>query len=138
MDSLEIDELLRIPAGRHALPAQEVARLQRERMVRAVILCTAQDGYSATTIADIVARAEVSRTAFYEQFAGKEECFLSAYAQMATAMREAVIATTTTAGVGRSRRRNHHAQHLSDHPVPALHRAGSQSRRILGQEHRHG
>jgi AcrR family transcriptional regulator len=37
-------------------------------------------GYLATTIADIVRHARVSKRTFYEHFADKEECFLSAYA----------------------------------------------------------
>lgn len=91
MDSVEIDALLRIPAGRHTLPPAEVARLQRERLLRSVIACSAKKGYRNTTIADVVARAEVSRTAFYEQFKGKEDCFLEAYAQTASALRRAVV-----------------------------------------------
>lgn len=35
-------------------------------------------GYAATTLADIVGRARVSRSTFYEHFASKEECFLEA------------------------------------------------------------
>jgi AcrR family transcriptional regulator len=93
VDSVEIDAPLRIPAGRHTLPPEEVARLQRERLLRAVTACSAENGYQATTIADIVARAEVSRTAFYEQFESKEQCFLEAYGQMARAMRDAVVAS---------------------------------------------
>lgn len=38
-----------------------------------------QKGYGATTVAEVVARAGVSRKAFYEHFAHKEECFLAAY-----------------------------------------------------------
>lgn len=91
MDSVEIDAPLRIPAGRHALTPERVARLQRERLLRAVTACAARDGYGGTTIADIVALAEVSRTAFYDQFDTKEECFIAAYRQMAAAMRGAVV-----------------------------------------------
>lgn len=91
MDSVEIGAPLRIPAGRHTLAPEEVGRLQRERLLRSVIACSASDGYQSTTIADIVARAEVSRTAFYEQFGSKEECFLTAYTEMSAAMREAVV-----------------------------------------------
>src|SRR5207253_2083261 len=36
-------------------------------------------GYPATTVADVVERAGVSRRTFYEQFADKEACFLAAY-----------------------------------------------------------
>jgi AcrR family transcriptional regulator len=93
VDSVEIDAPLRIPAGRHTLSPEEVARLQHERLVRSVIACSAEKGYGSTRITDIVARAEVSRTAFYEHFESKEECFLAAYGQMAAAMREAVVAS---------------------------------------------
>jgi AcrR family transcriptional regulator len=93
MDSVEIDPLLRIPTGRHALSPEEVAGLQRERLLRSVIACSAGQGYHSTTIADIVGRAETSRTAFYDQFESKETCFLAAYEQTATAMREAVVAS---------------------------------------------
>jgi AcrR family transcriptional regulator len=39
----------------------------------------AEKGYAATTVADVVERAGVSRRTFYEQFADKEACFLAAY-----------------------------------------------------------
>jgi AcrR family transcriptional regulator len=39
----------------------------------------AEKGYPATTVADVVERAGVSRRTFYEQFADKEACFLAAY-----------------------------------------------------------
>ena len=39
----------------------------------------AAKGYAATTVADVVARAGVSRKTFYEHFADREECFLAAY-----------------------------------------------------------
>src|SRR5947209_14808937 len=101
MDSIEIDAPLRIPLGRHSLPPAEVARLQRERLLRSVIACSAHNGYQSTTISDIVARAEVSRTAFYELFESKEDCFLEAYAQMAAAMREAVVSSGRDAAAWR-------------------------------------
>lgn len=39
----------------------------------------AAQGYAATTVADVVARAGVSRRTFYEHFADREDCFLAAY-----------------------------------------------------------
>lgn len=39
---------------------------------------TAERGYHAVTVGDIVNRARVSRAAFYRQFAGKHECFVAA------------------------------------------------------------
>lgn len=38
-----------------------------------------EKGYAATTVADVVERAGVSRRTFYEQFEDKESCFLAAY-----------------------------------------------------------
>jgi AcrR family transcriptional regulator len=70
-----------------------VASRQRERLLRSVIACSATRGYQRTTIADIVGRAGVSRSAFYAQFESKDECFLAAYALMADSMREAVVAS---------------------------------------------
>jgi AcrR family transcriptional regulator len=36
-------------------------------------------GYTATTVSEVVARAGVSRKAFYQHFPNKEECFLATY-----------------------------------------------------------
>lgn len=36
-------------------------------------------GYQATTVADVVRRAAVSRSTFYARFADKEDCFIAAY-----------------------------------------------------------
>ena len=93
MDSVKIEAELRIPTGRHTLPREEVARLQRERLLRSMIACSAEQGYQETTIADIVSLAETSRTAFYEHFESKEACFLAAYEQMAGAYIEALVAS---------------------------------------------
>ena len=43
----------------------------------------AEKGYVATSIADIVSRARVSRSAFYACFRAKEDCFLAGYAEEA-------------------------------------------------------
>lgn len=36
-------------------------------------------GYKATSVADVIAEADVSRTTFYKHFEDKQECFLAAY-----------------------------------------------------------
>nr|WP_246344839.1 TetR/AcrR family transcriptional regulator [Conexibacter arvalis] len=41
--------------------------------------CVAEQGYAATTVADVIARAGVSRKTFYEHFADKHACFLAAW-----------------------------------------------------------
>jgi AcrR family transcriptional regulator len=69
----------RLPSGRHGLTREAVVASQRGRLVDAMAQVVAEKGYPATTVADVVERAGVSRRTFYEQFADKEACFLAAY-----------------------------------------------------------
>jgi AcrR family transcriptional regulator len=69
----------RLPRGRHALSPEEVLRDQRERLVDAVPRVVAERGYEATSVADIVKAAAVSRNAFYKNFSDKQECFAAAH-----------------------------------------------------------
>ena len=69
----------RLPRGRHGLPRRFIVHNQRERMLLAVAEAVAEQGYATTTVADIIARARLSRRTFYEHFSDKEECFLAAY-----------------------------------------------------------
>jgi AcrR family transcriptional regulator len=55
-------------------------------MLDAVTRAVVDKGYARMTVADIVARAEVSRRTFYEQFENKEDCFLAAYEAGAQAL----------------------------------------------------
>lgn len=54
---------------------EEAARNQRERLFAAMVASTEIRGYSATTVADLLQLAGVSRATFYEHFADKEDCF---------------------------------------------------------------
>ena len=69
----------RLPSGRHGLTREAVVASQRSRLIDAMARVVAEKGYPATTVADVVERAEVSRRTFYEQFDDKEACFLAAY-----------------------------------------------------------
>jgi AcrR family transcriptional regulator len=69
----------RLPSGRHGLTREAVVASQRGRLVDAMVQVVAEKGYPATTVADVVERAGVSRRTFYEQFPDKEACFLAAY-----------------------------------------------------------
>ena len=69
----------RLPSGRHGLAREVVAASQRTRLIDAIAQVVAEKGYPATTVADVVERAGVSRRTFYEQFDDKEACFLAAY-----------------------------------------------------------
>lgn len=69
----------RLPRGRHALAPEEVLRDQRERLIVAVPSVVAKRGYEATSVADIVKAAAVSRNAFYKNFSDKQDCFAAAH-----------------------------------------------------------
>jgi AcrR family transcriptional regulator len=48
----------------------------RLRLLDGLATSIAERGYRASTVADIVRNARTSKRTFYDQFAGKEECFL--------------------------------------------------------------
>jgi AcrR family transcriptional regulator len=60
-------------AGQHA----EDAGNFRQRLLDALEAQIAEDGYSHTTVADIVRRARTSRRTFYEHFESREACFVA-------------------------------------------------------------
>lgn len=66
-----------LPRGRTSLDSSDANAHQRSRLQRAVISAVAANGYQATTIADIVERARVSRSVMYREFDGKQDCFLA-------------------------------------------------------------
>ncbi|MGW4245556.1 TetR/AcrR family transcriptional regulator [Nocardia sp. NPDC004722] len=63
---------------RHRAARDAVLTSQRGRLLEAMVECVEAKGYSATTLSDIVARARVSRSTFYEHFSNKEHCFVEA------------------------------------------------------------
>jgi AcrR family transcriptional regulator len=65
-------------SARPELPREFVAGHKRRRMMDAVAELTAEQGYEATKIADIVRQAAVARKTLYDNFDGKEDLFLSA------------------------------------------------------------
>jgi AcrR family transcriptional regulator len=75
---------------RPELPREFVAGHKRRRMMDAIAELTAEQGYEATKIADIVRRAAVARKTLYDNFDGKEDLFLSALDTTQTEMRVAV------------------------------------------------
>jgi AcrR family transcriptional regulator len=68
-----------LPRGPQALPREEVAAHQRERLMDAMVQAVNERGVVATTISDLVARAGISRRTFYEHFENKEACLLATY-----------------------------------------------------------
>lgn len=69
----------RLPRGTHGLDPAAVVYSQRMRMYFGVLEAVAERGYAATTVADIVARANVSRRTFYQLFRGRDDCFAAAF-----------------------------------------------------------
>lgn len=85
-----------LPRGRTRMPAGKVETAQRARIQRAAIAAFAEIGFAATTVADIVARARVSRAAFYRLFDGKQACFLAAILAGRDAMMPRIVAAALT------------------------------------------
>lgn len=67
------------PSVRPALSPEFVAGHKRRRIMDAIAELTAEQGYDATKIGDIVSRAGVARKTLYDNFEGKEEVFLAAF-----------------------------------------------------------
>lgn len=68
------------PDGEGALaPRPLLPVTQRERLIDAMARTVAAQGYAATSVADVLREAGVSRRTFYERFSDKEDCFLAAY-----------------------------------------------------------
>ena len=78
-ESIPLPPLDRLPSGRHRLSREAVKQSQRGRLLFAIAQVVAERGYAAATVADIVDRASVSRSTFYEQFPDKEACFIAAF-----------------------------------------------------------
>jgi AcrR family transcriptional regulator len=62
------------PGGR----PEDVTANQRERLFAAMVACNATRGYPATTVADLIKLAGVSRATFYDHFEDKPACFRAA------------------------------------------------------------
>lgn len=61
----------------HADAPDPAASPHRERLLGGLASALREQDYHAITIADIVRHARVSKRTFYEQFGGKDECFVA-------------------------------------------------------------
>jgi AcrR family transcriptional regulator len=64
---------------RPTLPPEFIALHKRNRIMAALAELTAEKGYEATKISEVVKRAAVARKTLYDNFSGKEEVFLGAF-----------------------------------------------------------
>jgi AcrR family transcriptional regulator len=72
----------RLPPGSHGIPADVVARNQRERLVAAMAEVCAERGYAESSVERVAKRAGVSSLTFYKQFSDKQDCMLAAHRQL--------------------------------------------------------
>jgi len=61
------------------MPRELVTHYQRQRLLEGMVAAVSEKGYADTSVADVLERAGVSRTTFYELFDDKLSCFLAAH-----------------------------------------------------------
>jgi len=59
-------------------PRAEVVRNQRERLFAAIVAVASENGFEATTVAQLIELCGVSRSDFYKHFANKADCLIQA------------------------------------------------------------
>ena len=84
-----------------AIPAAQLRRdarveRRRKRIAEAALSLFAGRGYTVTSVDDIVTRARVSKSAFYEFFESKEHCFRDLLAQEGGGLIHEVLADAAT------------------------------------------
>ena len=84
-----------------AVPSAQLRRAarverRRRRIVEAALLNFASRGYTATSVDDVVTRARVSKSAFYEFFESKEDCFREVLQEEGGALIHAVLIEAAT------------------------------------------
>lgn len=65
-----------------ARPPDRRVRRTRQALREALVSLVLERGYEATTVRDIVERADVGRSAFYAHFADKEDLFVSIFQEL--------------------------------------------------------
>jgi AcrR family transcriptional regulator len=77
---------LRLPPGRHGIPADLVRTHQRQRLLEAAAAALAEQGYGRLTAARVTELAGVSSRTFYQHFEDLWACLLAAYETEAAAL----------------------------------------------------
>ena len=85
---------------RPVLPREFVAVRKRRRIMDAMAELSAEKGYEATKIADIVRRSGVARKTLYDNFDGKEDLFLAALDSFIVDARTAIESACANGEVG--------------------------------------
>ena len=87
-----LPERISLPRGSGALPEAEVAASQRGRILQSIIEEVADRGYHQSNVAGVIARARVSRSAFYSAFSDKEDAFAAAHLQASQQLFDVITA----------------------------------------------
>jgi AcrR family transcriptional regulator len=85
-------------AARRAQPREQVAEIQRSRLLAGAVGAIDEHGYAHTTVGEIARRARVSRRTFYELFADREAC-LAALFEDVVGMLERELSAAGLAGL---------------------------------------
>jgi AcrR family transcriptional regulator len=104
MTTAESSKARRLPPGSHGIPAEVVARNQRERLIAAMAEACAERGYAGASVADVAKRAGVSSVTFYKQFADKRDCMLAAHHELLGRLLEEVDRACEAEGRGQRSR----------------------------------
>jgi len=75
----EVAQPLRLPPGRHGIPADLVRAHQRQRLLEAATAALAEQGYGRLTATRVTELAGVSSRTFYQHFEDLWACLLAAY-----------------------------------------------------------
>ncbi|HEX5308609.1 MAG TPA: TetR family transcriptional regulator [Solirubrobacteraceae bacterium] len=88
-----------IRRAKRGMPRGHVSEIQRARMLSAAVDAIKESGYTQLTVAQVIARAKVSRKTFYDLFEDREDCFLAVFevtlAQLSTRVASAYRAESS-------------------------------------------
>src|SRR5580693_4746926 len=79
---------VRARAGSGVMPSEQVASIQRARLISGVVGAIDECGYSHATVGEITARTRVSRRTFYELFSDREDCIAAMFHDAVERVRE--------------------------------------------------
>jgi AcrR family transcriptional regulator len=77
-----------LPRGPHHLTPEQVASDQRNRLIGSMVELVGEQGYAATTVGHVIARAAVSRKTFYTHFDDRRGLLLATFDTVAPAVFE--------------------------------------------------
>jgi AcrR family transcriptional regulator len=108
----------------------EQDRRQHRQLLRGMARCVGDKGFGATTIADVVREARVSKSTFYAHFADKEACYVALYSAAVDNVLDAMREADAAARADGLRWREHLAA-VNAAYLTSLARGGSLTRSLL-------